>query len=126
MTPPPPRDLTAERAAAEDVYYGLQVMNTPDYNLREADMERDIQAIITLIQQTRQEALREAARRLGLGDCSGLLDAPCLWCGYSGRGYYQAGTHDKSCIWHTVGGRNERLDRLASEGGMRWYGLMVE
>lgn len=23
----PPRDLTAERAAAEDVYYGLQVQN---------------------------------------------------------------------------------------------------
>ena len=55
----PQDDLTAERAAAEDVYYGLQVMNTPDYNLREADMERDIQAIITLIRQTRQEALRE-------------------------------------------------------------------
>ena len=57
----PPHDLTAERAAAEDVYYGLQVMNTPDYNLREADMERDIQAIITLIRQTRQEAMREAS-----------------------------------------------------------------
>lgn len=51
--------LDAERAAAEDVYYGLQVMNTPDYNMREADTERDIQAILTLIRKTRQEALRD-------------------------------------------------------------------
>ena len=73
--------------------------------------------VAEVLKTTRQEALREAASKLGIGDSSGLLDAPCLWCGYNGRGYYQVGTHDKSCIWHTVGGRNERLDRLANEGG---------
>ena len=60
--------------------------------------------------------LREAAERLGVGDSNGLLAAPCLWCGYNGEGYYQAGTHGQSCPWHTIGGCDERLDRLAREG----------
>jgi len=64
----------------------------------------------------RQEALREAAERLGVGDSNGLLAAPCLWCGYNGEGYYQAGTHGQSCPWNTIGGCDERLDRLAREG----------
>lgn len=72
--------------------------------------------ILAALQATRQEALREAAERLGAGDFNGLLAAPCLWCGYNGEGYYQAGTHGQSCPWNTIGGCDERLDRLAREG----------
>ena len=108
----PQDDLTAERAAQ---LYGSLTCTT--YREGYQDPENDIALIAEELKTTRQAALREAASKLGIGDSSGLLDAPCLWCGYNGRGYYQVGTHDKSCIWHTVGGRNERLDRLASEGG---------
>lgn len=41
-----------------------------------------------------------------------ILDAPCRWCGYNGPGYYQAGTHDKTCPWHRVGGQAERKEAL--------------
>ena len=78
--------------------------------------KRDIEAITDALTTARQEALREAAERLGVGDSNGLLAAPCLWCGYNGEGYYQAGTHGQSCPWNTIGGCDERLDRLAREG----------
>lgn len=41
-----------------------------------------------------------------------LLDAPCLWCGYNGAGYFQTGTHSENCPWHNVGGAMERGDKL--------------
>ena len=34
--------------------------------------------------------------------------APCVFCGYNGAGFYQAGTHAKDCPWYTVGGGEER------------------
>lgn len=37
-----------------------------------------------------------------------MLDAPCLWCGYKGAGYWQTGTHDKGCPWYGIGGKAER------------------
>ena len=43
-----------------------------------------------------------------------LLDAPCVFCGYKGHGYYQAGTHKKNCPWREVGGLEERAKRLRS------------
>lgn len=39
---------------------------------------------------------------------SNLFNAPCIFCGYSGEGYWQAGTHNKDCPCHKVGGRLER------------------
>ena len=54
------RPMTPQERA-EDVYYGLQVMNAPEHNLRAADNERDVQAIVTLITETRRAALLEAA-----------------------------------------------------------------
>ena len=39
-----------------------------------------------------------------------LFDAPCVFCGYNGPNYYQAGTHDKKCPWHRVGGYDERIE----------------
>ena len=104
----PQDDLTAERAAIA-LLEQMGLYGHPAASQFIGD-------ILAALKTARQEALRDAASKLGIGDSSGLLDAPCLWCGYNGRGYYQVGTHDKSCIWHTVGGRNERLDRLASEG----------
>jgi len=34
--------------------------------------------------------------------------APCVFCGYNGAGFYQAGTHAEDCPWYTVGGGEER------------------
>ena len=102
-------DLTAERAE------GL-------YN-RIADECLDKQVVMDYIAQfarmTRQEALREAASRIDIDHVGGLLDAPCLWCGYNGERYWQMGTHAKECLWYGAEGRLPRickLDRLASEG----------
>lgn len=39
--------------------------------------------------------------------------APCIFCGYNGAGYSQAGTHPEGCPWHTVGGVTERLAVVA-------------
>jgi hypothetical protein len=41
-----------------------------------------------------------------------LLDAPCVFCGYKSYGYFQEGTHAKSCPWHSVGGEVERKGQL--------------
>lgn len=41
-----------------------------------------------------------------------LLNAPCIFCGYNGDGYYQSGTHSKDCPWHNVGGDSERYGAL--------------
>lgn len=37
-----------------------------------------------------------------------LLDAPCVFCGYNGAGYWQAGTHAPGCRWRNVGGYEDR------------------
>ncbi len=42
------------------------------------------------------------------------LNAPCIYCGYNGAGYWQAGTHSKDCRWHSVGGACERNAMLAA------------
>jgi len=39
-----------------------------------------------------------------------LLGAPCTFCKYNGPGFFQAGTHKKSCPWHHIGGYSERID----------------
>jgi hypothetical protein len=81
--------------------------------------DKDQAIVLAALQTTRRAALMEAAQRADLGDCNSLLDAPCLWCGYNGEGYWQPTTHDLACPWHNVGGRFDRvvaLDRLAQEG----------
>ena len=104
--------MTPQERAAQ--LYGSLTCTT--YREGYQDPDNDIALIADVLQQTRRAALLEAAQREGLGDCNSLFDAPCLWCGYNGSGYYQAGTHDSSCIWHDVGGERERIDRLAQEG----------
>lgn len=42
------------------------------------------------------------------------LQAPCIWCGYNGNGYWQKGTHAATCPWHQVGGSEERYQSLAA------------
>jgi hypothetical protein len=42
----------------------------------------------------------------------GALSAPCRFCGYEGPDYYRAGTHARGCLWHTVGGLDERKAEL--------------
>lgn len=37
-----------------------------------------------------------------------LLEAPCLFCGYNGSGYFQTGTHSKDCPWYGIGGEKDR------------------
>lgn len=41
-----------------------------------------------------------------------LLNAPCVFCGYNGHGYFQVGTHSKSCPWHYIGGEADREAKL--------------
>ena len=41
-----------------------------------------------------------------------ILDAPCVFCGYSGVGYYQSGTHHVLCPWYKVGGLEDRENDL--------------
>ena len=38
-----------------------------------------------------------------------MLRAPCVYCGYAGAGYWQAGTHWNDCPWKTVAGEEARL-----------------
>lgn len=47
-----------------------------------------------------------------------MLDAPCLFCGYNGQGYWQNGTHHEQCPWHMVSGSVDRemmLPKLVSD-----------
>ena len=37
-----------------------------------------------------------------------ILEAPCLFCGYNGKGYWQTETHDRACPWYKVGGYEQR------------------
>jgi hypothetical protein len=41
-----------------------------------------------------------------------LLSTKCVFCGYSGSGYYQEHTHEKDCPWYYVGGLEERENQL--------------
>lgn len=43
-----------------------------------------------------------------------LLNAPCIFCGYNGEGYYQAGTHSANCPWYNIGGDSKRYGKLPS------------
>ncbi len=65
----------------------------------QAIMDRDREIVL----------LREQLRRRG-----GILDAPCIFCGYSGDGYFQSRTHEKDCPWHLVTGASQRESLLPS------------
>lgn len=45
---------------------------------------------------------------------SNLFDAPCVFCGYNGAGYWQSGTHGEHCPWHDLGGEAQRIASLKS------------
>ena len=42
----------------------------------------------------------------------GLLEAPCIVCGYNGERYWQSGSHKYNCPFHKVGGREERKQKI--------------
>ena len=42
------------------------------------------------------------------------LEAPCVFCGYNGTDYWQAGTHNADCPIGEIGGRSDR------EAGLRF------
>lgn len=48
------------------------------------------------------------ARLVNCAAFTDMLVAPCVFCGYSGAGYYQSGTHAGDCPWHGVGGEGPR------------------
>jgi len=51
-----------------------------------------------------------------------LFEAPCVFCGYNGPGYYQVNTHAKNCPFCKIGGANERehaLVVLAKKGWLK-------
>ncbi len=41
-----------------------------------------------------------------------ITEAPCIFCGYNGAGYYQKHTHGKHCPYYEIGGNEERKDAL--------------
>jgi len=41
-----------------------------------------------------------------------LLHSPCVFCGYSEWGFFEAGTHHESCPWHKVAGGRKRRKML--------------
>ena len=41
-----------------------------------------------------------------------LLNAPCICCGYNGRGYWQKETHDYYCPFYEVGGVLDRIEKV--------------
>ena len=42
----------------------------------------------------------------GLG---GLLDGPCIFCGYDGSHYWELLSHEETCPFHTIHGKAARL-----------------
>ena len=120
------REMTPQERAAIYTYHkvfdgynflsgpkGMEEIVTHDMELVSLEDHEDA------LQETRRAALLEVSRRLLPNAQSAMLDAPCLWCGYNGEGYWQPTTHELTCPWHNVGGRFDRvvaLDRLAQEG----------
>lgn len=41
-----------------------------------------------------------------------LLYAPCRFCGYEGRNYWQPHSHNKKCVFYSIGGITERREVL--------------
>lgn len=50
-----------------------------------------------------------------------ILDAPCLYCSYSGEGYWQTGTHKKDCPWRNIGGEKERAEKFRETAAGWWH-----
>lgn len=57
------------------------------------------------------KSFKQIFRRQMVGDDP--LGAKCVFCSYNGPGYWQPGTHSKSCPWHSVGGMDERRKKLS-------------
>ena len=53
-----------------------------------------------------------------------LINAPCVFCGYDGTGYWQKYTHDKSCPFYRVGGESGRKEALLS--AIRKQSMLLE
>jgi hypothetical protein len=54
-----------------------------------------------------------------------ILEAPCIFCGYKGSGYYQKYSHKRGCVWYFNGGLTERVSsfvKAAKEGRIRIVG----
>lgn len=65
--------------------------------------------------ETREKIIEVVARTVDLGgQAACILDAPCVFCGYNGSGYWQSGTHSKDCPFHEVGGDASRADHIVS------------
>jgi len=41
-----------------------------------------------------------------------ILDAPCVFCGYDGKGYWQPYTHDEKCPLREFKGHSDRQREL--------------
>lgn len=75
-----------------------------DLLAKTASYEQGMESLVTVI-----------ARVVNLGGQGmNILDAPCVFCGYNGRDYWQVGTHDKDCIFHDFGGDANRADHVSN------------
>lgn len=72
-------------------------------------LNTDAKAMPSATGRTLEEALHRCADYHG---DDALLDAPCIFCGYNGAGYWQKGTHSKDCRLSDVGGFDDRRKAL--------------
>lgn len=101
------RRITDEKRAAGDDDAYLDFLTTA-LRLSRVDERLD------LVRGT----LLNALMRLDQGALSGLLGSPCIWCGYNGASYWQAGSHEQSCPWHDIASSQSRLEVLTHGPGM--------
>jgi hypothetical protein len=46
------------------------------------------------------------------GKMNSILDKPCCFCGYAGKGYFEAGTHAPQCPWFEIAGELTREAKM--------------
>jgi len=75
------------------------------------DTEFYVDHILSIIADKLKEE-HKAGIKKGLARHENPLDAPCIFCGYKGEGYWQKGTHLPDCPFVDIGGEADRQSKL--------------
>lgn len=101
----------------EAVMHTLRVIATckPDMSTELSDLVREIQRVKDNAERIVNGTIRLARAAKYHGDTMTSADsllivgtAPCVFCHYSGEGFFQSNTHASGCPWEHVGGLTER------------------